>query len=76
MVSTAVHPKQFPWFDYSSYSFSLGIDTGEGIYLSGHTASAYDEEAGRITIKGGMAEQARTAYAKIAAILELSLIHI
>ena len=70
MVSAAVHPKQFPWFDYSSYSFSLGIDTGEGIYLSGHTASAYDEEAGRITIKGGMAEQARTAYAKIAVILE------
>jgi len=70
MVSVAVHPKQFPWFDYSNYSFSLGIDVGDGIYLSGHTASAYDKELDRITIKGDMAEQARTAYSKIAAILE------
>ena len=61
MVSVAVHPKQFPWFDYSNYSFSLGIDVG---------ASAYDKELDRITIKGDMAEQARTAYSKIAAILE------
>jgi len=70
MVSVAVHPKQFPWFDYSNYSFSLGIDVGDGVYLSGHTASAYDKELDRITIKGDMAEQARTAYSKIAAILE------
>ena len=70
MVSVAVHPKQFPWFDYSNYSFSLGIDVGDGVYLSGHTASAYDKELDRITIKGDMAEQARTAYSKIAAILD------
>ena len=70
MVSVAVHPKQFPWFDYSNYSFSLGIDVGDGVYLSGHTASAYDKELDRITIKGDMAEQARTAYSKIATILE------
>ena len=70
MVPVAVHPKQFPWFDYSNYSFSLGIDVGDGVYLSGHTASAYDKELDRITIKGDMAEQARTAYSKIAAILE------
>ena len=70
MVSVAVHPKQFPWFDYSNYSFSLGIDVGDGIYLSGHTASTYDKELDRITIEGDMAVQARTAYSKIAAILE------
>ena len=62
MVSTAVQPERFPWFDYSGYSFSLGIDTGEGVYLSGHTASVFDDQAGRITIKGSMAEQACTAY--------------
>ncbi len=70
MVSTAVQPERFPWFDYSGYSFSLGIDTGEGVYLSGHTASVFDDQAGRITIKGSMAEQARTAYDKIGVILE------
>ena len=69
-MATAIKPRHFPWFDYARYSFSLGVKAGQGAYLSGHTASRYDPDAGRIVVTGGMAEQARTAYAKIGAILE------
>jgi enamine deaminase RidA (YjgF/YER057c/UK114 family) len=69
-MATAIKPQRFPWFDYARYSFSLGVRAGFGVYLSGHTASQYDPAAGRIVVKGGMAEQVRTAYAKIGAILE------
>ena len=69
-MAMAIKPTRFPWFDYSRYSFSLGIQSGAAVYLSGHTASEYDAETRRMVVKGGMAEQTRTAYAKIAAILE------
>ncbi|MBT7666133.1 MAG: RidA family protein, partial [Rhodospirillaceae bacterium] len=70
MAFSAVTPEHYPWYDYSGYSFSLGIDSGDGVYLAGHTASEYDPDSGRIQIKGDMTAQARTAYAKIGAILE------
>jgi enamine deaminase RidA (YjgF/YER057c/UK114 family) len=66
----AIKPAHFPWFDYSRYTFSLGLKVGERAYLSGHSASEYDAADRHILVKGGMAEQTRTAYAKIAAILE------
>jgi enamine deaminase RidA (YjgF/YER057c/UK114 family) len=67
---TAIRPARFPWFDYARYTFSLGLDLGGVAVLSGHTASEYDAERGRIVVKGPLAQQARTAYAKIEAILE------
>ena len=70
MTFTAIKPATFPWFDYSRYSFSLGLKTSTGAYLSGHTASEYDAAARRIVVRGGMTDQVRTAYAKIGAILE------
>jgi enamine deaminase RidA (YjgF/YER057c/UK114 family) len=70
MTVTAIKPARFPWFDYSRYSFSLGLRTANGAYLSGHTASEYDPAAKRIVVRAGMTEQVRTAYAKIGAILE------
>jgi len=70
MTFTAIKPAYFPWFDYSRYSFSLGLSTPTGAYLSGHTASQYDPALKRIVVRGGMTDQARTAYAKIGAILE------
>lgn len=69
-MAVAIKPTRFPWFDYGRYSFSLGVQAGTGIYLSGHTASEYDGAAGRMVVKGGMAAQTRIAYAKIGAILE------
>jgi len=70
MIFTAIKPARFPWFDYSRYSFSLGLSSPAGTYLSGHTASEYDPAARRIVVRGTMTEQVRTAYAKIGAILE------
>jgi enamine deaminase RidA (YjgF/YER057c/UK114 family) len=66
----AIKPARVPWFDYSRYSFSLGLKADKGVYLSGHTASEHDPASKRMVVKGGMAEQCRTAYAKIGAILE------
>jgi enamine deaminase RidA (YjgF/YER057c/UK114 family) len=66
----ALQPSHFPWFDYSRYSFSLGLTAGSSLYLSGHSASEYDPARGAIVVKGGMAQQARTAWTKIAAIIE------
>lgn len=66
----AIKPATFPWFDYSRYTFSLGLENAGRVWLSGHSASEYDADAGRIVIRGDMELQTRTAYAKIAAILE------
>ena len=65
----AIRPSRFPWFDYSRYTFSLGLQIGGRAWLSGHSASEYEEGAG-IVVRGGMEQQTRTAYAKIGAILE------
>jgi enamine deaminase RidA (YjgF/YER057c/UK114 family) len=70
MPFQAITPAHFPWFDYARYSFSLGLSTGRGAYLSGHTASEYDPVAKKIVVRGGMTDQVRTAYAKIGVILE------
>ena len=70
MTVTVLKPAKFPWLDYSRYSFSLGLKGATGAYLSGTTASEYDPAAKRIVVRGGMAEQARTAWAKIGAVLD------
>jgi len=70
MTFTAIKPASFPWFDYSRYSFSLGLKTASGAYLSGHTASEHDPLTKRMVVRGSMTDQVRTAYAKIGAILE------
>lgn len=70
MRPIAIQPAHFPWFDYSRYSFSLGLKAGAGAYLSGHTASEYDPETKRMVVRGDMTTQVRTAWQKIGAILE------
>lgn len=70
MERSALKPHHFPWYDYSRYTFSLGLSVGERTLLSGHSASEYDAGAREIVVRGGMCEQARTAWAKIATILE------
>ncbi|WGS19226.1 MULTISPECIES: RidA family protein [unclassified Bradyrhizobium] len=70
MTITPINPGHFPWYDHKRYSFSLGLKTSAGTYLSGHTASEYEAATMRMVVRGGMTEQARTVYAKVAAILE------
>jgi enamine deaminase RidA (YjgF/YER057c/UK114 family) len=69
VILEALKPARFPWFDYSRYTFSLGLRHGPKVWLSGHSASEYDAGEAHIVVKGGMADQTRTAYAKIGAIL-------
>lgn len=70
MRFTVLKPRHFPWFDYTRYSFSMGLQSASGTYLSGNTASEFDPAAKRIVVKDGMTAQVRTAWAKIGAILE------
>jgi enamine deaminase RidA (YjgF/YER057c/UK114 family) len=70
MATTLMNPSRFPWYDHTRYSFSLGVAAGGRGFLSGQTASAYDPERRRMVVDGAMAEQARTAYAKIEAVLD------
>lgn len=70
MTFTVLKPRHFPWFDYTRYSFSMGLQSATGTYLSGNTASEFDPAVKKIVVKGGMTDQVRTAWAKIGAILE------
>ena len=69
-MPTAITPAEFPWFDYSNFSFSLGLDLdGRVAQLSGHSASEYDPGTGKIVVNGDMTDQTRTAYTKAETIL-------
>jgi enamine deaminase RidA (YjgF/YER057c/UK114 family) len=69
-VTVAIKPAAFPWFDYSRYTFSLGLDLGSDALLSGHSASEFDPTEKRMVVRAGLTRQTRTAYAKIEAILD------
>lgn len=70
MPPTAIEPEHFDWLDYRKYTFSLGLTAGADVFLSGHSASCYDPGEGRVVVRGGAAEQCRTAYEKVGALLE------
>lgn len=69
MTLAAIEPAEFPWYDYRGYTFSLGLNIDGHAMNSGHSGSAFDPVKGKPDVVGGMGEQARTAYAKQAAIL-------
>ena len=68
-IGVAVEPDEFPWYDYRGFTFSLGIEVDGHIFNSGHSGSAFDPTKGKPDVSGGMAAQARIAYAKQAAVL-------
>ena len=70
MPPRAIEPEHFDWLDYRKYTFSLGLTADADVFLSGHSASCYDPSEGRVVVRGGVAEQCRTAYEKIGALLE------
>ena len=70
MPPTAIEPEPFDWLDYRKYTFSLGLTADADVFLSGHSASCYDPSEGRVVVRGGVAEQCRTAYEKIGSLLE------
>jgi enamine deaminase RidA (YjgF/YER057c/UK114 family) len=69
-IGAPVEPEEFPWYDYRGFTFSLGIAVDGHVFNSGHSGSAFDPAKGKPDVSGGMAEQARIAYAKQAAVLE------
>jgi len=69
MAIRALEPTNFPFFDYKRYSFSLGLEAPEGIWLSGHSASRFAADHGDVVVTGDIVAQSRVAYEKIAAIL-------
>lgn len=70
MSIAAIKPKNFRWYDASRYAFSLGLIAGQNAYLAGHTASEMDPDSKKIVVRGGMTDQAHTAYQKVGVILE------
>lgn len=70
MTKKAIEPAHFPFFDYRRYTFSLGLDTPEGVWLSGHTAFRYDAALKSVVVEGDIVQQARTAYEKVRLVLE------
>ncbi|MBI4505010.1 MAG: RidA family protein [Chloroflexi bacterium] len=64
----AIEAADFP-LPYKRYSFTLGLETPEGVWLSGHSASRLDPARGEIVAEGDIVAQSRTAYDKIAMIL-------
>lgn len=65
----AIKPAEFPWFPYEGFTFSLGLRSGDDVWVSGHTASRLDPQVDKMVVSGTMAEQARTAYQKVLTIL-------
>ena len=66
----AIEPSVYSWYKYSDYTFSLGLATETDAFISGHTASTFNAETGRMIVVGGMTDQVNTAYDKIECILE------
>ena len=65
-----IAPDPFPWLDYSRYAFSMGVEKGGVLFLSGQSASQYDPSLGRVVCKGDVVEQARLVYQKLGRVLE------
>lgn len=64
-----IEPEVFDFFDYKRYTFSLGLKSDDGAWLSGHSASRFEPRTERITVDGEMGQQAIVAHDKIESIL-------
>lgn len=65
-----VDPDKFPWLDLRRYTFSLGTEKDGVVYVSGHTASSYNEKKRRVLCEGDIVEQSKVAWEKIGVVLE------
>jgi enamine deaminase RidA (YjgF/YER057c/UK114 family) len=70
MAVRALEPKNFPYFDYKRYAFSLGTEGKSFVFTSGQTSSEYDDSIGKMVCRGDLAQQARTAHEKLKLILD------
>jgi enamine deaminase RidA (YjgF/YER057c/UK114 family) len=68
-VRKAIRPANFPFFNPDRYTFSLGIESDDSAWLSGHTASRYAPEVDQIVVEGDLEKQAAVAHEKVLSIL-------
>jgi enamine deaminase RidA (YjgF/YER057c/UK114 family) len=66
----AIHPDPFPFFDYSRYTFSMGLEKRGLVWISGQTAATYDAATGQMVCQGDLVEQTRCIYEKLRLTLE------
>ncbi|MEO3388387.1 Rid family hydrolase [Mesorhizobium sp. CAU 1741] len=64
-----LEPDDYPFFDYRRFTFSLGIETPEGVWLSGSTAVRHDPETKAMVVQGGLVTQAAVIFEKMEAAL-------
>ena len=69
MLSAAL-PVEFRWGDYERYTFSLGIDDGDALTLSGMTAARFMASQRQSVCPSGLANQVEEVFDKIATVLE------
>jgi enamine deaminase RidA (YjgF/YER057c/UK114 family) len=60
-----IHPPRFPYFDYTRYTFSMGVEKRGFLWLSGQTAGEYDPVRRQTICKGDLIEQTRVVYEKM-----------
>ena len=65
-----VDPQKFPWLDLRRYTFCMGAENAGIAYLSGQTASEYDQSQDKVLCKGDLLDQTRVIYEKLGVILE------
>ncbi len=69
-VRTTLYPDPFPYADYRRYTYSMGIASGDAIWVAGQLADEYDVGLGRMVCRGNLVDQARLAFEKVRLILE------
>lgn len=67
-----LEPDDYPFFDYRRFTFSLGIETPEGVWLSGSTAVRHDPGTQAMVVEGGLVAQAAIIFDKMKAALVLA----
>lgn len=69
MKLSAIEPDPYPWFPYKGFTFCLGLHKDGVAWTSGQSGAQFDAEAGRMVIRGTMADQLEMSYTKILAVL-------
>jgi enamine deaminase RidA (YjgF/YER057c/UK114 family) len=66
MTRRALEPKDYPFFDYRRFTFSLGIAEAGQVWLSGSTAVRFDQERKAMVVAGDLITQTGVIFDKMA----------
>ena len=65
MARRALEPKDYPFFDYRRFTFSLGIAAAGQVWLSGSTAARFDSQRKAMVVEGDLVVQAGVIFDKM-----------